>query len=59
MEEKHANVEGGVGYETGDVQGKKIKAQSNHTAPPKVEDNLGAHTHTHTHTHTHKNIENK
>ena len=48
MEEKHANVESGVGYETGDVQGKEIKVQSDHTAPPEVEDNLGMYTCTYT-----------
>ena len=48
MEEKHADVKGGVGYETGDVQGKKIKAQSNHTASPAVEKNLGTQKHAQT-----------
>ena len=41
MEEEHANVESGVGYETGEVHDKVIKVQSDHTAPPEIEENLG------------------
>ena len=46
MEEIHANVESRVGYKTGDVQCKEIKVKSDHTAPPEIEENLGAHTYT-------------
>ena len=49
MEEKHANVESRVGYETGDVHGKEIKIQSDHTAPPEIEENLGTCIYTYTH----------
>ena len=50
MKEKHANVESGVGYVTSEVHGKQIKAQSSHTAPPAVEENLDVRIYTYTYT---------